>query len=75
MKLKDLIPKTIGKFENIQLVSAKTGRCITDVTYYEGGSEYNVAEIDEHMDNDILGISSDVSDKKDSFIRIMLLCD
>ena len=75
MKLKDLIPNTIGKFENIQLVSARTGRCITDVTYYEGGSEYNVAEIDDHMNSDVLGISSDISDKQDSYIRIMLLCD
>lgn len=75
MKLKDLIPGTIGKFENIQLVSAKTGRCITDVTYYEGGSEYNVAEIDDHMNSDVFGISSDISDKQDSYIRIMLLCD
>jgi len=75
MKLKDLIPNIIGKFENIQLVSAKTGHCITDVTYYEGGSEYNVAEIANHMNSDVLGISSDISDKQRSYIRIMLLCD
>ena len=47
----------------------------TDVTYYEGGSEYNVAEIDDHMNSDVFGISSDISDKKYSYIRIMLLCD
>lgn len=73
MLLKDLIPSIITRYEEIQLVSAKTGRCLTDVTYFEGGSPENVADIEGNMENQVIGLSSDISDRGNPFIRIMVI--
>ena len=74
MKLSDLLSKDgiISVFEDIQLVSMRTGKCLTDVTYLEGGSPANIDELNANMNNEVVGISACLSDKKDPYIRIMI---
>ena len=73
MLLKDLIPDIITRYENVQLVSAKTGKCLTEVTYFDGGSEFNIETIEENMDKKVIGLSSGISDYHNPFIRIMII--
>ena len=73
MLLKDLIPSIITRYEDVQLVSAKTGRCLTEVTYFDGGSAYNVETIEDNMDKQVIGLSSGLSDNHTPFIRIMII--
>jgi len=74
MKLCELLSKDgiISIFENVQLVSARTGNCLTSVTYFEGGSAGEVDEIEANMHNEVVGISAHISDKNDPYIRIMI---
>lgn len=74
MKLKQLLSKNgvISIFEDVQLVSARTGKCLTSVTYIEGGSDGEVDEIKANMNNEVVGITACISDKNEPYLRIMI---
>lgn len=74
MQLKDLIPNVLTQLEFFQLISAKTGRRLTELTYYESCSEVDRETIDYNMDAEVFGIAP-VYDKetKEPYIRIMII--
>ena len=70
MKLKDLL-KVIDIYQNFQLMNAKTGQCLTSVTYMEGGSEGDSIEL--YSDWYVHGISaSNTENKEEPFVLITL---
>lgn len=71
--LKDILPGIITNLEDIQLISAKTGRAITPVCYL--ACDEMKAIIDDEMDSEVFGIASAIAQDGEPYIRIMIIED
>ena len=70
MTLGCVLNNLIDNYQDVQIMSGRTGECLSSVDYKMDTGFWD--DIDHYSDNVVLGISAGISDKKDPYVRIMI---